>query len=108
MEEKVVKSDDEENDESNILSFNNKDNSKELITEKAKNKEKSVSLCKLIYHLSGPKEKLLIFIGTLGSIVSAVSGPIMSYLFGGAINDFSDIQDLSKNDPEKKKKNRRI
>ena len=104
MEEKVVKSDDEENDESNILSFNNKDNSKELITEKEKNKEKSVSLCKLIYHLSGSKEKLLIFIGTIGSIVSAVSGPTMYYLFGGAINDFSDIQDLSKNDPEYQKK----
>ena len=99
MEEKVVKSDDEENDESNILSFNNKDSSKELIIEKAKLKEKSVSIFKLIYNLSGPKEKLLIFIGTIGSIISAVSGPTMSYLFGGAINDFSDIQDLSKNDP---------
>ena len=104
MEEKIIKSDDEENDEINTLSVNDQDNIKDQIPEKAKPKEKSVSLCKLIYHLSGPKEKLLIILGTLGSIVSAVSGPIMSYLFGGAINDFSDIQDLSKDDPSYEKK----
>ena len=99
MEEKIIKSDDEENDEANTLSVNDQDTIKEQPTEKIKPQEKSVSLCKLIYHLSGPKEKLLIILGTLGSIVSAVSGPIMSYLFGGAINDFSDIQDLAKDDP---------
>ena len=63
-----------------------------------KPQNKSVSICKLIYHLSGVKEKFLIFFGTIGSIISAISGPIMSYTFGGAINDFSDIQDLTKDD----------
>ena len=99
MEEKIIKSDDEETEESNTLSIKSKENEEELISEKIDTKEKSVSLCKLIYHLSGPKEKLLILLGTIGSIISAVSGPIMSYTFGGAINDFSDVQDLSKTDP---------
>ena len=66
---------------------------------KTKNKKKSASVCRLIYHLSGKSEIFLIILGTIGSIISAISGPIMSYTFGGAINDFSDIQDLDKNDP---------
>ena len=99
MDEKIIKSDDEENSDNNILTLsNNIDSDEELKSEKVKPKMKSATICKLIYHLSGPKEKILIFLGTIGSIVSAISGPIMSYTFGGAINDFSDIQDLSKDD----------
>ena len=99
MDEKIIKSDDEENSDNNILTLsNNIDSDEELKSEKVKTKMKSATICKLIYHLSGPKEKILIFLGTIGSIVSAISGPIMSYTFGGAINDFSDIQDLSKDD----------
>ena len=44
MEEKIIKSDDEENDEINTLSVNDQDNIKDQIPEKAKPKEKSVSL----------------------------------------------------------------
>ncbi len=72
----------------------------DIKTNKSKSKKnESASVCKLIYHLSGKTEVFLIILGTIGSIISAVSGPIMSYTFGGAINDFSDIQDLDKSDP---------
>ena len=98
MEEKIDKSDEKEDLESNRLPLNDIDIDELSNIGKNKPKNKSVSICKLIYHLSGTKEKFLIFLGTIGSIVSAVSGPIMSYTFGGAINDFSDIQDLTKDD----------
>ena len=93
MEDKIYKSDDDkETSYSSSQLLNN------ILTEEipdlvnAKPEKESVSICKLIYHLSGPKEKFLIFLGTIGSIISAISGPVMSYTFGGAINDFSDIQ----------------
>ena len=98
MEEKIDNSDGIENIDTNTLPLNDIQVDKISELEKVKRKDKSVSICKLIYHLSGPKEKFLIFLGTIGSIVSAISGPIMSYTFGGAINDFSDIQDLTKDD----------
>ena len=98
MEEKIDNSDGIENIDTNILPLNDIQVDEISELEKVKRKDKSVSICKLIYHLSGPKEKFLIFLGTIGSIVSAISGPIMSYTFGGAINDFSDIQDLTKDD----------
>ena len=60
--------------------------------------KKTSSVCKLIFHLSNKIELFLIILGVLGSIISAISGPIMSYMFGGAINDFSDVQDLNVND----------
>ena len=60
---------------------------------------KRLSIFKLLYHLSGKKELSLMLLGTLGSILSAISGPIMSYNFGGAINNFSDIQSVDINDP---------
>ena len=85
--------------DSNELPLTSNFSEEELKLHKKSNKKNSAGVCKLIYHLSGSKEKLLIFLGTIGSIVSAISGPIMSYTFGGAINDFSDIQDLSENDP---------
>ena len=100
MEEKIDKSedDDKENIDSNTQPLNNIQIEEISNLEKIEPKKESISICKLIYHLSGPKEKFLIFLGTIGSIISAISGPIMSYTFGGAINDFSDIQDLSKDD----------
>ena len=99
MEEKIDTSDDDkENIDSNTQPLNNIGIEEISNLEQTEPEKKSISICKLIYHLSGPKEKFLIFLGTIGSIVSAISGPIMSYTFGGAINDFSDIQDLSKDD----------
>ena len=98
MEGKLIKLDENEDNDSVELKSNNIYNDEISDLGKIKQKNKSISICKLICHLSGSKEKFLIFLGTIGSIVSAVSGPIMSYTFGGAINDFSDIQDLSKDD----------
>ena len=99
MEEKIDTSDeDKENIDSNTQPLNNIGIEEISNLEQTEPEKKSISICKLIYHLSGPKEKFLIFLGTIGSIVSAISGPIMSYTFGGAINDFSDIQDLSEDD----------
>ena len=99
MEDKIYKSDDDkETSYSSSQLLNN------ILTEEipdfvnAKPEKESVSICKLIYHLSGSKEEFLIFLGTIGCIISAISGPVMSYTFGGAINDFSNIQDLSKVD----------
>ena len=59
--------------------------------------KKLPSIFKLLYHLSGKKEMTLMILGVIGSIVSAISGPIMSFNFGGAINNFSDIQNVDIN-----------
>ena len=62
---------------------------------KSKNKKNNrVSIWKLLYHLSSKKEIFFMSLGALGSIISAVSGPLMSYNFGGAINNFSYIKDI--------------
>ena len=57
-------------------------------------KKRSISIFKLLYHLSTKKEIILMIIGTIGSIISAISGPVMSYNFGKAINNFCDIKNL--------------
>ena len=102
MKEKLIDEFEESiNDESSIfISPHKLYIDEDIKTNKSKSKKnESASVCKLIYHLSGKTEVFLIILGTIGSIISAVSGPIMSYTFGGAINDFSDIQDLDKSDP---------
>ena len=69
---------------------------------KEENKEKqfqSPNIFQLLYHLSGKKELFLMILGIIGSIVASISGPIMSYNFGGAINNFSDIQNVDINNP---------
>ena len=102
MKEKLIDEFEESiNDESSIfISPHKLYIDEDTKTNKSKSKKnESSSVCKLIYHLSGKTEVFLIILGTIGSIISAVSGPIMSYTFGGAINDFSDIQDLDKSDP---------
>ena len=73
---------------------------KSLLDKKEKKKEKkpSISIWRLLFHLSSKKEIILMLLGTFGSIISAIAGPIMSYNFGGAINDFSDIQNLEEID----------
>ena len=62
-------------------------------------KKKSPNIFFLLYHLSGKKELILMCLGILGSIISAISGPIMSFNFGGAINNFSNIQNIDSKDP---------
>ena len=70
---------------------------------KKSNINRPPSIFKLLFHLSGRKEKLLMSLGVLGSIISAISGPIMSYNFGGAINNFSNIQNINSKDPLNKR-----
>ena len=72
------------------------DNSSEKIL---KNKN-SPTIFKLLYHLSSKKEIILMILGASGSIISAIAGPIMSYNFGGAINNFSDIQNIEIKNPK--------
>ena len=72
--------------------------SEPLLNKTKTEKKRSISIWRLLYHLSTKKEVFLMLLGTLGSIISAISGPIMSYNFGGAINDFSDIQNLEEID----------
>ena len=62
-------------------------------------KIKVTSLWQFICHISNKKDFVLITLGAIGSIFSAISGPIMSHTFGGAINDFSDVYELDKDDP---------
>ena len=68
-------------------------------------KNNSISILRLLYHLSTKKELFLMALGILGSIISAISAPLMSYNFGGAINNFSDIKDIKKIDNKSEKIN---
>ena len=74
-----------------------KEKASEPLLNKTKTEKKwSISIWRLLYHLSTKKEVFLMLLGTLGSIISAISGPIMSYNFGGAINDFQIFKILKK------------
>ena len=66
------------------------------------------SIWKLLFHLSTKKEIFLMILGTLGSIISSISGPIMSYYFGGVINNFSDIKSMEVIEYNEKIKNFKI
>ena len=67
---------------------------KNLHKSKIKEKTNSISIWKLLYHLSTKREIFLMLLGISGSIISAISGPLMAYNFGGAINHFSDIKNM--------------
>ena len=54
--------------------------------------QKNISLFKLLCHLSGKFEIFIMVLGIIGAIGSGLAGPLMSILFGGTINDFSDTQ----------------
>ena len=72
---------------------------------KKKLKYNSNSILKLLFHLSTKKEIFLMLLGTFGSIISSISVPIMSYYFGGAINNFSDIKNMEEIGDNEKTKN---
>ena len=61
---------------------------------------------KLYCHLSNTTEVLLMLIGAIGGLASGVAGPLMSFLFGDSLGDFSDFQngEVNKNDDDEKKK----
>ena len=81
------------------MNYPSKENNKEPLVKK-KEKKKSISIWRLLFHLSNRKEVFLMLLGTFGSIISAISGPIMSYNFGGAINDFSELQNIEEIDED--------
>ena len=55
-------------------------------------KQRSVSIIKLYCHLSYKCEIILMIFGIIGSLGSGIAGPLMAYLFGDLINDFSATQ----------------
>jgi ATP-binding cassette subfamily B (MDR/TAP) protein 1 len=57
--------------------------------------QKNISVPKLYCHLSKQTEKILLFFGIIGSLGSGVSGPLMTQLFGGTIDDASSSQDIN-------------
>lgn len=54
--------------------------------------QKNISMFRLYCHLSNTTEVLLMTIGAIGGIASGVAGPLMSFLFGDSLGDFSDFQ----------------
>ena len=54
--------------------------------------QKSISIIKLYCHLSYKCEIILMIFGIIGSLGSGIAGPLMAYLFGDLINDFSSTQ----------------
>ena len=48
-----------------------------LIDQAQPSNHKPPSILQLLFHLSGKKELCLMFFGIIGSILSAISGPIM-------------------------------
>ena len=54
--------------------------------------QKNISMFKLYCHLSNTTEVLLMLIGAVGGLASGVAGPLMSFLFGDSLGDFSDFQ----------------
>ena len=57
--------------------------------------QKNISVTKLYCHLSKQTEKILLIFGIIGSLGSGVSGPLMTQLFGGTIDDASSSQDIN-------------
>ncbi len=57
--------------------------------------QKNISVPKLYCHLSKQTEKILLIFGIIGSLGSGVSGPLMTQLFGGTIDNASSSQDIN-------------
>ncbi len=57
--------------------------------------QKNISDPKLYCHLARQTEKILLILGIIGSLGSGVSGPLMTELFGGTIDDASSSQNVS-------------
>ena len=59
-------------------------------------KTKSVSICKLICHLSGKLEIFLMIIAVIATIFSGCTDPLWNLLMGGTINELAFLADLDK------------
>ena len=57
--------------------------------------QKNISVPKLYCHLARQTEKILLILGIIGTLGSGVSGPLMTELFGGTIDDASSSQYVS-------------
>ena len=60
-------------------------------------KTKSVSICKLICHLSGKLEIFLMVIAVIATIFSGCTDPLWNLLMGDTINQLAFLADLNKN-----------
>ena len=57
--------------------------------------QRSISIIKLYCHLSYKCEIILMILGTIGSLGGGIAGPIMAWLFGDLIRDFSSTQNTN-------------
>ena len=72
----------------------NKENEKSEVEKNLLFKKKSISLFKLICHLSGKLDIFLMIIGTISTIFSGASYALWGLLLGDSINDLSDLVDI--------------
>ena len=79
-QEKLDNSNEENNKEKELLIYN----------------LQSVSVVKLIYHLSGKLEIFLMIIGIFTTLFSGCQYSIWVYIFGNSINEFTNVIDLDK------------
>ena len=62
-------------------------------------KTKSVSICKLICHLSGKLEIFLMIIAVIATVFSGCTDPFWNLLMGSTINELAFLSDLTREDP---------
>ena len=80
----------------------NKEEEKEKINDKEETKKtnllfakKNISPIHLICHLSGKFEIFLMIIGIIGSFGTGIAAPLMTYLFGDLLGDFSSFTSIA-------------
>ena len=59
--------------------------------------QQQIGIFKLYCHLSGGTEIALMIFGAIGSLGTGIASPLMSYLMGDMINDFSATNESAKN-----------
>ena len=78
----------------------NKNNDKDKESDSEKKiliyKKQSVSIFKLLYHLSGKLEIFLMIIGTISTIFSGCQYSLWGYIFGDTVNEITNIIDIDK------------
>ena len=57
--------------------------------------QKNISIFKLYCHISNAPEVWFMILASIGSLGAGLAGPLMSYLFGDLINDFSGTQTIT-------------
>ena len=91
--EKIEKIENKENEEKNSEEKREEEEEQKLSAKRnLMFEQRSVSIIKLYCHLSYKCEIILMIFGIIGSLGSGIAGPLMAYLFGDLINDFSSTQ----------------